>query len=213
MAGPPKSVTWGKDHTSVFCRGQDGQAWHRQYGGKSGKSAAWGDWEPLGGSLDSEPAACAWDGRMDMFVKGSDGSCWWKSYRDWNSKGGTTPPPTPTNQSSTAKVPPPPASTSAVGTPTTMLPKWGMWENLGGDMKDGVAPEVVEVDGNMEVYITGQDDSLYRKTWDSKTDTWTEGWESMGGQMESKPNAVVWDNGQVDVYGKGPDGTLKRCFT
>lgn len=34
-----------------------------------------------------------------------------------------------------------------------------MWENLGEDMKDRVSPEVVEVNGNMEVYITGKDEA------------------------------------------------------
>lgn len=216
LAGPPKSVTWGKDHTSVFCKGEDGQAWHRQYGGKEGKSPAWGDWEPLGGSLDSEPAACAWGGRMDMFVKGSDGACWWKTYKDWGKGKGSTPTPPKGNQTSTAKVPPQPSTTAKPPTttpPATTLPKWGEWENLGGDMKDGVAPEVVEVDGNMEVYITGKDDQLYRKTWDSETDEWSEGWEAMGGNMDSKPSAVMWDEGKVDVYGKGSDGTCKRCYT
>ena len=30
----------------------------------------------------------------------------------------------------------------------------------------------------------------------------------MGGNVDTKPCAVSWENGKVDVYGTGPDGCL-----
>ncbi|KAK4150428.1 hypothetical protein C8A00DRAFT_46171 [Chaetomidium leptoderma] len=145
LDGPPKAVTWGQN-TSVFCKGEDGQAWHRKY------DSTWGEWESLSGSLDAEPAACAWDGRMDVFVKGSDGACWHKTY----------------------------------------------------------APDVVQYGGKMEVYITGDDSAVYRKVCEKAK--WTADWEYMGGNVNTKPNAVVWNDSRVVVYGTGPDGSCKRCY-
>jgi len=31
LTGRPKAVSWRENHTSVFCKGEDGQAWHREY--------------------------------------------------------------------------------------------------------------------------------------------------------------------------------------
>ena len=166
LDGPPKAVSWGKDHTSVFCKGEDGQAWHRKY------DSGWGEWESLGGSLDCEPAACAWDGRMDLFVRGIDGACWHKTYRQ---KSG-----------------------------------WGGWENMGGKIKSGKAPDVVVYGGKIEVYITGDDNAVYRRV--CSDDKWSSDWEYMGGNVDTKPCAVSWDSDKVDVYGTGSDGSCRRCY-
>ena len=188
MASPPKVVTWGKDHSSVYCKGEDGQAWHKKTDPK--KESGWGEWESLGGSLDSAPAACAWDDRMDVYVKGSDGACWHKTYKNetvmvYDEKSGKN--------------------------KTTTLPKWGAWEDLGGEMKADTAPDVVAVDGGMEVYITGEDDTVYRKKWEDGS--WTsEEWEPMGGKVETGPTAVTWGGGEVDVYFTGKNGDVARCF-
>jgi len=190
MASPPKVVTYEKGHTSVYCKGEDGQAWHKKTDPK--KETGWGEWESLGGSLESTPAACAWeDGRMDVVVKGSDGACWHKTYKNetvmvYDEKSGKN--------------------------KTTTLPKWGSWENLGGEMKTDTAPDVVAVDGGMEVYITGGDDVVYRKKWEDGS--WTSpDWERMGGNVETGPNAVKWGDGEVDVYFTGKNGDVARCFS
>ncbi len=79
---------------------------------------------------------------------------------------------------------------------------------MGGALK--YPPDVAVVEDKMEVYITGKDNVMYRKTWEN--DKWSSGWETMGGSVESKPNPVVWDNGKVDVYGTGTDGGCKRFY-
>ncbi|KAK4447237.1 hypothetical protein QBC34DRAFT_467789 [Podospora aff. communis PSN243] len=175
MASPPKVVTWGEEHASVYCKGEDGQAWHKKTDPKKG--SGWGEWESLGGSLDSPVAACAWKDRMDVYVKGSDGACWHKTYKEEE----------------------------------TMLPKWGAWENLGGEMKADTPPDVVVVDDGMEVYITGEDDKVYRKKW--QDGSWTsQDWEPMGGNVETGPVTVGWGEGDVDLFFTGKDGEVKRCF-
>jgi len=188
LYGPPKVITYGPGHQSVYCRGTDGQAWHKKTNPK--RESGWGDWETLGGSLDSTPAACGWpDGRMDICVKGSDGACWHKPYKNET---------VITLDPATNK------------TTRTTLPGWGAWENLGGSMKSDTAPDVAVVDGGMEVYITGDDDAVYRKKW--QNGSWSQNWQPMGGNVETQPAAVTWDNGKVDVYFTGKDGTCKRCF-
>jgi hypothetical protein len=109
---------------------------------------------------------------MDVFIKGTDGACWHKTYKQDSG--------------------------------------WGSWENMGGELKSGKAPDVVQYGGKMEVYITGDDNAVYRKV--CENDKWTSGWEYMGGDVDTKPNVVAWDNGKVDVYGTGPDGSCKRCY-
>ena len=32
--------------------------------------------------MDSPPAASAWNDRMDIYVRGSDGVCWHKTYKN-----------------------------------------------------------------------------------------------------------------------------------
>jgi len=188
LSGPPKVVTYGEGHQSVYCKGTDGQAWHKKTDPK--KESGWGDWETIGGSLDSPPAAATWeDGSMDVYVQGTDGNCWHKGYK---------------NETVTVY------DDKTKKNTTTTLPKWGEWENLGGEMKEGTPPDVAVVGDSMEVYITGEDDAVYRKKW--KEGSWTEKWEPMGGNVETQPAAVTWDDGKVDVYFTGKDGTCKRCY-
>jgi hypothetical protein len=185
MASPPKVVTNKYEHASVYCKGDDGQAWHKKTDPK--KESGWGEWETLGGSLDSAPAAVSWEGeeRMDVYVKGSDGACWHKTYENVT-----------TYDDKTKK--------------TTTLPKWGAWESLGGEMKADLPPDVAVVDGGMEVYITGEDDAVYRKKW--ADGSWTEDWEPMGGSVVTQPAVVKWEEDKVEVYFAGKDGSCKRCY-
>ena len=188
MASEPKVVSYGEKHTSVYCKGEDGQAWHKKTDAK--KSSGWGEWESLGGSLDSPVAACAWKDRMDVYVKGSDGACWHKTYKEEKVMA---------YDEKTGKV------------EETVLPKWGAWENLGGEMKADTPPDVVVVDDGMEVYITAEDDKVYRKKW--QDGSWTsQDWEPMGGNVETGPVTVGWGDGEVDVFFTGKDGEVKRCF-
>ena len=54
----------------------------------------WSDWEPLGGVLNSPPAAVSWgEGRIDVFVRGTDRALWHKwftdnEWSDWELLGG-----------------------------------------------------------------------------------------------------------------------------
>jgi hypothetical protein len=74
----------------VFVRGADRAVWQRTYANN-----AWSGWKGLGGGLASGtgPAACSWGaGRLDVFVQGTDGALYQKSFSGawsgWGSLGG-----------------------------------------------------------------------------------------------------------------------------
>ncbi|MGZ4928319.1 MAG: hypothetical protein ACXV76_08575, partial [Halobacteriota archaeon] len=70
--------------------GTDGAVWQRTY-----SNNAWSGWKSPGGALasGSGPAAASWgNGRLDLFVQGTDNVMWHKSYTGtwsgWESLGG-----------------------------------------------------------------------------------------------------------------------------
>jgi hypothetical protein len=57
------------------------------------QQVGWSDWESLGGVLTSGPGCSSWDeGRLDVFVRGTDRALWHKWYdggwSGWESLGG-----------------------------------------------------------------------------------------------------------------------------
>ena len=50
-------------HLDVYVRGSDSAVWHKSF-----DNNAWGEWESLGGRIESTPAAVSWSpGRRDVF--------------------------------------------------------------------------------------------------------------------------------------------------
>lgn len=219
MYGEPCPCPYGKDSNrhDLYVQGNDGQCWYRTYGYQAPDK--WSSWESMGGYLDSPPKAVSWgDGHTSVYAKGDDGQCYHRmregnKWKSWETLGGDM----------EGK-----PSGCAYGDQSHVYVKgkdkhcwhryyqkdkgWSKWEDMGGKLK--YEPDVVAYadQGYMEVYYTNEDDNkMYRKTWDGKK--WKDSaWEDMGGQMDSKPAPVTWDNGNVDVYGTGMDGTGKRCF-
>lgn len=219
MYNEPCPCPYGKnqDRHDLYVQGNDNQCWYRTYG-YSGPNK-WSSWESMGGYLDSAPKACSWgDDHTSVYVKGDDGQCWHRrrdgnKWNSWENLGG-----------------------DMYGKPSGCAYKekthvcvrgkdnhcyhryyqknkgWSSWEDLGGNLK--YDPDIVysESSGYVEVYYTSKDNNkMYRKTWTGSG--WkSNDWEDMGGQMDSKPSPVSWDNGSVDVYGAGTDGSGKRCF-
>ncbi|KAK0707923.1 hypothetical protein B0H67DRAFT_494616 [Lasiosphaeris hirsuta] len=223
MKHEPAACSWGKDHAAVYVAADDGQCWHRRYDEPKENSGSWKSWESLGGYLSGPPKAVTWGkDHTSVICKGDDGQAWHKKtdpkkptgWGEWETLGGSL--------DST------PAACAWPGddrvdifvkgsdgacwhkTMKNETVTWGAWENMGGEMMADTPPDVAVVDGGMEVYITGEDSTVYRKKW--KEGSWTEDWEKMGGNVETKPSTVTWDDGKVDVYFTGKDSTVKRCF-
>ncbi|KAK4236794.1 hypothetical protein C8A03DRAFT_35271 [Achaetomium macrosporum] len=213
----PSTCSWGRDHVGVWVSAPDGQCWHRRYDEAHG---GWYSWENLGGSLDGPPKAVTWGaGHASVFCKGQDGQAWHRKYDressggwgEWESLGGSL------DAEPAACAWDGRMDVFVRGTDGACWHKtykrqtgWGGWENMGGKLKPGRAPDVVAYRGKMEVYITSDDNAVYRRVWEN--DKWTAAWEYMGGDVDTKPNALAWDDGKVDVYGAGRDGSCRRCY-
>ncbi|MGA8071432.1 MAG: hypothetical protein WB946_08040, partial [Halobacteriota archaeon] len=72
----PAVVSWNSSYY-VFVRGSDGAIWWRDY------QSGWSGWNSLGGQAASGtgPAVASWSaGRLDVFVEGTNGALWHKSF-------------------------------------------------------------------------------------------------------------------------------------
>jgi len=102
LTSAPALCTWGGQvspaaayRRDVFARGEDFALWHKWYGWFPDRNVfTWSEWESLGGGLTSPPAAVSWgEGRIDVFVRGTDRALWHRwftggDWSDWESLGG-----------------------------------------------------------------------------------------------------------------------------
>ncbi|KAK0721776.1 hypothetical protein B0T26DRAFT_673561 [Lasiosphaeria miniovina] len=198
----------------LFVSAPDGQCWTKTWS----YSSSWSTWTALGGYLDSAPRAVSW-GRdhMSLYCRSTDGQAWWRRWNGWTWESWTS------------------LGGSVIGTPSAFAyagyeyvvvrgtdgacwyrswhaGTWSQWASLGGSLRH--EPEVVSYlqwGGGVDVYINHDDGGLYRKSWDNRTDAWSQEWEPMGGKVDSKPGAIAWDNGtRTDAFGQGKDGSCQR---
>lgn len=88
----PAVAAWGAQGLIVFAVGLDGMLWNNLFAG-----GQWSGWVSLGGpgvALGAAPAAVARaDGKIEVFVRGTDGSVWQRSHdsswQAWQAHGGT----------------------------------------------------------------------------------------------------------------------------
>jgi hypothetical protein len=165
-------------------------------------------WESLGGVLSSGPDVCSWaQGRLDVFVRGSDNALWHKWYdggwSDWESLGGVlTSDPTAVSWSNGR------IDVFVRGTDNALGHKWydggwSDWESLGGVLSSG--PDVCSwAQGRLDVFVRGSDNALGHKWYDGG---WS-GWESLGGVLSSGPDVCSWAQGRLDVFVRGSDNAL-----
>jgi len=80
---------------------------------------------------------------------------------------------------------------------------WSAWSAIG----DATATPAVASwgAGHLDVFIRGQDNALYQRTWDSGA--WS-GWYAVGGTLTSAPAAISQTTGRIDVFVRGQDDAL-----
>jgi hypothetical protein len=153
LASAPAVCSRGEGRLDVFARGTDNQLWQLFYV----QGIGWQGWLPVGGTLTGAPAAACWtrggerasEGRVDVFVPGTDRALWHRSYTaqsgwsGWDSlKGvlarGTSP--------SVSSLRPGSLDVFVVGTTGSLYHKWyrettgwSEWEDLGGRCFSGSA--------------------------------------------------------------------------
>jgi Repeat of unknown function (DUF346) len=186
-------VSWAPNRLDIFGLGVDNDMFHKWWDGTN-----WGpsrtDWERLGGTFNSPPAAVSWGpNRLDifglgvdntMFHKWWDGTNWGPSRTDWEWLGGT-------------QFISPPAAVSwapnrldifGVGVDNTMFHKWWDGTNWGPSRTDWVSlgdtqfispPAAVSWAPN-RLDIFGLDvDNVVRHNWSGDGTNWG-GWEPLG---------------------------------
>lgn len=186
--------------TLVFARGADNALWMHD-GAR---------WTSLGGTLASAPDAASWgNGRVDVFVRGTDDHLWQIArengrWSQWFDLGGTI-----RGGPSAVSRAPGRIDVVALGADRALWHKawdgtrWSEWTSLGGELRDGSSPDLASwSDGRLDVFARGTDDALWQKAWDGAA--WSE-WTRLGGQLASDPGVVSWGPNRIDVFARGND--------
>ena len=190
--GPAVSTTYYNGKTSVFAVDSKGALWNTSILGGSGT------WTSLGGVCTSSPAAISWGSttRTDIFVRGSNGALYWKTYNNsawspWTSLGGQI-------ASGTGPAVSSPAAGRldlfVVGTDGALWHRtyagqsWTAWENLGG--KVTASPAAVAGWHTADVFVRGTDGAVWYKYY---SNGWS-AWQSLGGQLLAGTGPAVSGN-------------------
>jgi hypothetical protein len=170
----------------------------------------------MGGQLASDPAVAAnADGRLEVFVRGSDSALYhmWQtdldgSWSDFASLAGEV------------------AGNSAVGRnadgrlevfvrapdstlrhiwqdPTT---GWSDWRSMGGELTTDPAV-ASNADGRLEAFARGTDNALWH-TWQTSPNGDWSGWQTLAGTLVSAPVVAANADGRLEVFVRGTDGAL-----
>jgi hypothetical protein len=144
---------------------------------------------PLGGRLSGDPVVAATaDGRIEIFVRGTDNALWHIAQLMPNGEW--------------------PISDTAVDRPDDKRPdaSWSTWTSLGGQLTDDPAVSLNQ-DGRLEVFVRGTDKALWHAWQTSPGGAWSP-WRSLGGQLSSKPGVGVNADGRLEVFARGTDNAL-----
>jgi hypothetical protein len=206
--------TWGANRLDVFeVRG--GQVYQKTF------DNGWGSWQPIINpkvAIDSKPAAVSWSqGRIDLFVKGSDNAIWHNWYQSgwhsWESLGGAL-----TSAPSVASWGNGHLDVFARGYDNNIYHKWyspyagwSGWASLGNagpGYEPSTAPAAVASGyGHIFVFYSDVNWHLYYKAFDLSSG-WPDGnsgWNYMGGTTAYAPAVASWAQGRLDVFITGTD--------
>lgn len=187
--------------------------WSNAAGGCVSASAPLSVFRSLGGTLTSAPAAASWSqGRLDVFVRGSDNGLWHRwgdgfHWSGWESLGGVL-----SSEPGVAAWGPNRLDVFVRGMDDALWHRWwdgnawGGWERFDGSVMSG--PALASWSANrLDLFAQGSDSSLWHRWWDGHS--WS-GWEGLGGVLTSSPAAVSWGPNRIDVFVRGTDNAAWR---
>jgi hypothetical protein len=202
--GPAASVEWAPNwqQTDIFAVDTSGTLWHTPMNG---------NWDSLGGVCTASPASVSWGStnRVDVFVRGSDGAVWQRSYDNnawstWTSLGGQLAPGTGPAVSSWGEGR---LDVFVQGTDGALWHKawtgtsWSNWQSLGGKL---TASPAATKDSNMiDVFVRGTDGAVWQKYWSGTA--WSS-WRSLSGRLAPNTGPAVL--GGIGVFVQGTDHQL-----
>jgi hypothetical protein len=203
-------VSWGPDRLDVFARGANDAMWHLWWHG------GWGEWEDLGGVLQSDPAVASWgENRLDCFVQGTNHAlhhkAWDGRWHDWNDLGGVLasgyPPAAVSRTEGIIDV-----FVNAANPPNHVAQKswagdhWTEWTGHGVPVASGPTAASWGPD-RVDLFAQAQNGGLLHKTFDSGWGTWK---GVPGGDFRFAPAAVSLKSGHIDVYVCDTNGELSH---
>ena len=210
---------------SIFGLSADNRMlWKTSYLQASGSywSPAGQDWENLGGSFDSPPAAIrSYNGRVHIVGLGTDNSMWWRywdgsAWSPWQHLGGvfTSAPVV------TTRVPGDDAfHLFGLNTESQMLHKYWdhdkwypsqtEWQFLGGRFAS--SPAAAGFGSTVHVVGLGTDNQMWHRVgfvWTPGAVGWPFQWEPLGGTFSSPPAAVGMGPSGMDFFGLGTNNAM-----
>ena len=172
-------------------------------------------WESLGGVIFSSVVDNNADGRLEVFVRGTDGALWhiWQTapnngWSGWESLDGGMGSRVAVGNNADGRL-----EVFVRGTDgalwhiwqTAPNNGWSGWESLGGVIQG--APVVVSnADGRLEVFARGTDSALWH-IWQTGPNNGWSGWASLGGWI-ADPVATNNADGRIELFVTGADNGL-----
>jgi hypothetical protein len=225
----PTAISWGSPHMEVFVLSNTQP--NHVYSKYRGLNTSGTDWKPadsslelVGGDLlplDSVAAISRYPGNVDIFVLGADNAVYHKYHTNtttwsggdvdiWEPRGGylvTAPSAVSWNKNR--------LDIFAIGGDSSLWHQWWepnlgwrTWNRLGGNWTHFVPTVVSWGENHFGVFVVSPDTKeLYQISWNG---TWqpSSGFENLGGYCTSRPTAVSWTLGRIDVFVRGGDAGL-----
>jgi C1A family cysteine protease len=181
------------------------------------QQGAWSAWASEGGVLTSDIAVDRnADGRLELFVRGTDNALWHKwqvapnsGWSGWASEGGVLMSNIATGCNADGRL-----EVFVRGTDNAVWHKWQVapngtwsgWASEGGVIMGDVAIGA-NADGRLEMFVCGTDGALWHKWQLAPNGSWS-GWASEGGVLTSGIGVGSNADGRLEVFVRGTDGAL-----
>lgn len=174
-------------------------------------------WGSLGGVITSSIAVGAnADGRLEVFVRGTDGALWhqWQTapssgpWSGWSSLGGGIIGTPAVGRNADGRL-----EVFARGLDGALWHTWQVapnsgwsdWSSLGGGIRNPVVGH--NSDGRMEVFVQGDDGAVWNIWQVAPNSTWS-GWNSLGGVITTGIGVAGNADGRLELFVRGTDGAL-----
>jgi len=181
------------------------------------EASAWSGWASEGGVLTSQiTVANDADGRLEVFVRGTDNALWHKwqvapnsGWSGWASEGGVLTSDIAVGRNADGRL-----EAFVRGTDNALWRKgqvapnsgWSPWASQGGVLTSNIAVGT-NADGRVEVFVRGTDNALWHKWQLAPNGSWS-GWESLGGVLTSRIAIGRNADGRLEAFVRGTDNAL-----
>jgi C1A family cysteine protease len=181
------------------------------------EQGAWSGWASERGVLNSQiTVGSNADGRLEVFVRGTDNALWHKwqvapnsGWSGWASEGGVLTSGVATGRNKDGRL-----EVFVRGTDNAMWHKWQVapnsgwsgWASQGGVLTSNIAV-TANADGRLEAFVRGSDNALWHKWQVAPGGAWS-GWAGLGGVLTSEICVGRNADGRLEVFVRGTDNAL-----